>query len=69
MPNITVNKITIILEDDDIYNMWDILSFYKDYCAEHPERTDATSNGKKELADKIIEVCKNWKGNMNWYEK
>ena len=54
----TLNKITIVLENDDIYNLWDILSFYKDYCAEHPERTDAVSLGKKELADQLIDILK-----------
>ena len=55
---VTLNKVTIVLEDDDIYNLWDILSFYKDYCAEHPERTDAVSLGKKELADQLIDILK-----------
>lgn len=55
---IELNKVTIVLEDDDIYNLWDILSFYKDYCAEHPERTDAVSLGKKELADQLIAILK-----------
>ena len=53
-----LNKVTIVLEDDDIYNLWDILSFYKDYCSEHPERTDAVSLGKKELADQLIDILK-----------
>ena len=55
---IELNKVTIVLEDNDIYNLWDILSFYKDYCAEHPERTDAVSLGKKELADQLIDILK-----------
>lgn len=55
---VTLNQVTIILEDDDIYNLWDILSFYKDYCAEHPERTDAIHLGKKELADQLIDILK-----------
>ena len=55
---VTLNQVTIVLEDDDIYNLWDILSFYKDYCAEHPERTDAVSLGKKELADQLIDILK-----------
>ena len=55
---VTLNRVTIVLEDDDIYNLWDILSFYKDYCAEHPERTDAVSLGKKELADQLIDILK-----------
>ena len=54
----TLNRITIVLENDDIYNLWDILSFYKDYCAEHPERVDAVSLGKKELADQLIDILK-----------
>ena len=53
-----LNKVTIVLEDNDIYNLWDILSFYKDYCAEHPERADAVSLGKKELADQLIDILK-----------
>lgn len=59
---IQLEKVTITLEkteeEDDIYNLWDILSFYKDYCTEHPERTDAISLGKKELANKLINVLK-----------
>lgn len=58
MPNIEITQVKIILENDDIYNLWDILSFYKDYCEEHPERVDATCGGKKELADKLLDVCK-----------
>ena len=54
----TLNKITIVLEDNDIYNLWDILCFYKDYCSEHPERVDAVSLGKKELADQLIDILK-----------
>lgn len=56
---VKVKQVEIILENDDVYNMLDILMFYKDYCAEHPERSDAVSLGKKELADKIIAVCEN----------
>ncbi len=55
---IELNKVTIVLEDNDIYNLWDILSFYKDYCTEHPERTDTVSLGKKELADQLIDILK-----------
>lgn len=55
---VELNQVTIVLEDNDIYNLWDILSFYKDYCAEHPERADAISLGKKELVDKLINVLK-----------
>lgn len=55
MVTITLEKTEVI---DEIYNLCDILSFYKDYCAEHPERTDAVSLGKKELADKLINVLK-----------
>ena len=59
---IELNKLTITLEKteetDDIYNLWDILMFYQDYCKEHPERTDATKGGKEELAESLIEVLK-----------
>lgn len=55
---VELNQVTIVLEDDDIYNLWDILSFYKDYCSEHPERVDAVCLGKKELVDKLIDILK-----------
>ena len=57
---IEINQVTITLtkteEQDDIYCLCDILKFYQDYCAEHPERLDTTSHGKRELVQRLIGV-------------
>lgn len=51
---ITKDKITIVLEEDEIYNLWDILAYAYDYNVSNK----VLSESKQQLLEKLLDVLK-----------
>ena len=51
---ITKDKITIVLEEDEIYNLWDILAYAYDYDVSNK----VLSEPKKQLLEKVLNALK-----------
>lgn len=55
---VQINQLTIVLDDEeDLYNLLEILYYYKDYCFENP-KLQKFQTDKIKFADKLIDVLK-----------